>query len=98
MYSIPRMRISELERELEDITKKAIMTSTHASKTASALAKVSWLNSYLLFKVSHLLHSEGRHGRGGLRSRTVLQEEQEGHDREQPEDGKGLKGHQREEG
>ena len=41
MCSISRMRISELERELEEITKKAIMTSTHASKTASALAKVS---------------------------------------------------------
>jgi len=36
-----RMRISELERELEEITKKAIMTSTHASKTASALAKAA---------------------------------------------------------
>ena len=98
MYSIPRMRISELERELEEITKKAIMTSTHASKTASALAKVSWFHSFLLFQVSDLLHLEGRHGRGRLRSRAVLQEEQEGHDREQPEDGKGLKGHQRDEG
>ena len=75
------------------------MTSTHASKTASALAKVSF-TSFLLFKVSHLIHDlhlEGRHGRGRLRSRAVLQEEQEGHDREQPEDGKGLKGHKRDE-
>jgi len=36
-----RMRISELERELDEITKKAIMTSTHASKTAKALSKAA---------------------------------------------------------
>lgn len=36
-----RMRISELERELEEITKKAIMTSTHASQTAKTLAKAA---------------------------------------------------------
>ena len=40
------------------------------------------------FSLYHLfLPAEGRHGRGRLRSRAVLQEEQEGHDREQPEDG-----------
>ncbi|TRY79821.1 hypothetical protein TCAL_10260 [Tigriopus californicus] len=34
-----RSRISELERELEEITKRAMTTSTHARRTAAQLAK-----------------------------------------------------------
>jgi hypothetical protein len=34
-----RARINDLERELEEITRKCMMTSTHALKTASQLAK-----------------------------------------------------------
>ena len=68
------------------------MTSTHASQTAKTLAKVSFCNgSQIHWSFSHLLHFAGRNGRGRLRGRRVLQKEQEGHDWEQPEDGKGLK-------
>ena len=92
------MRISELERELDEITKKAIMTSTHASKTAKALSQVSLFVHLFSIRfhlnLTYLFNFLGRNGRGCLCRRIILQKEQEGHDREQPEDGKGLKGHE----
>lgn len=38
-----RSRISELERELEEITRKAMMTSSHARQTAAQMAKAAQL-------------------------------------------------------
>jgi hypothetical protein len=48
-----RCRIADLERELDVVTKKAIMTSSHAMMTASALAKAAMIEDEAAMKSSY---------------------------------------------